>query len=185
MSTRRPGTGRSNLIDETPSDVARAIAASHKPVTFQTNDDYGKVQFVPPEKVQFGLPEEVQIVPPVPNAEDDPPLNQWRRFRLEPDDRGPLEFVGKLVATGRVVRQRETVATWLGLYETRAGKGILEMFKYDGSRSGSHWDSPTSDESHTVRVFDNVDAALSTVKSASLRHLLLADLGRESVEFIE
>jgi hypothetical protein len=119
--------------------------------------------------------------PPV--AEDDPPLNEMRRFHLEPDDRGPLEFIGKLIATASVERQEGAVRTWMKLYETRAGKGIIQMKKYDGLYRNVGWQD--GDVIETARVLDTVDAALASVRSAAHRRQLLSCLGRASVEFIE
>jgi len=119
--------------------------------------------------------------PPI--AEDDPPLNEVRRFHLEPDDRGPLQFIGKMVAYASVERRQSTVRTWMGLYETRGGKGIIQMKKYDGSYRNVGWED--GDVSETVRVFETVDAALASVRSAAHQRQLLSSLGRESVEFIE
>lgn len=170
---RKPVPGHSLSTANIPTGLARCLSDSEKPPAFQLKVGDGKLKLV-------GGP-----LPDPPLAEDDPPLNEWRRYRLDPDDRGPVEFVGKLVARAAVVRHRNTMRTWLGLHETRAGKGILRMTKVDGSRGGWAWDSGQADESETVRVFDSVDAALDTVRSATLRHQLLTDLGRESVQFIE
>jgi hypothetical protein len=167
MSVNKPESGH------IPSNLDRLIDRAGEPGPFKLEIRGGKLAIAGPS----------ELMPLPPHAEEDPPLNELRQFRFEPYDRGPLEFVGKLVATGAVERQGGRTRTWLGLHETRAGKGILRMLKWDGSRRNVGWQQ--GEESETVRIYDSIDSAIATIRSAALKHQLLSDLGRAAVEFID
>jgi hypothetical protein len=128
-------------------------------------------------------PSRSALLQSVPKAEDDPPLNELRHFQLAPDNRSPLEFVGKLVARAASIRDGNRKRTWIGIHETHGGKFVLELFKWDGTARNLAWEH--GEQSSTVRLYDTLDAALDSIRSPALKHQLLKDLCRESVEFIE
>jgi hypothetical protein len=109
-------------------------------------------------------------------------LNAVHRFRLEPDDGQPVEFIGSLIARALLDRS-DTQRTWAGLYKTRGGKVISEIVRDDGRARNVAAD--LGDRLRSVKVFDSVEAALASIRSAALRNQLLRDLGMLETKFIE
>lgn len=114
--------------------------------------------------------------------DDDVELNVTYRFRLEPDDGQPVAFVGALIAQA-VVERGGTQRTWAGLYRTRGGKVISEIIRDDGrARNVS---SELGDRFRTVKVFESLELALASIRSAVLRNQLLSDMGMLQTKFID
>lgn len=109
-------------------------------------------------------------------------LNAVHHFRLEPDDGQPVEFIGSLVARALVDRG-DTQRTWAGLYKTRGGKVISEIVREDGRARNVVAD--LGDRLRSVKVFDSVETALGSIRSAALRNQLLSDLGMLQTKFID
>jgi hypothetical protein len=114
--------------------------------------------------------------------DDDVELNAVHRFRLEPDDGQPVEFVGSLIARAAVQRG-DSQHTWVGLYRTRGGKIISEIVRDDGRAQNVA--ARLGDRFRSVKVFDTVEVALASIRSAVLRNQLLGDLGLLKTKFID
>jgi hypothetical protein len=114
--------------------------------------------------------------------DDDVELNAVHRFRLEPDDGQPVEFVGSLIARAAVQRG-DSQHTWVGLYRTRGGKIISEIIRDDGRARNVA--ARLGDRFRSVKVFDTVEVALASIRSAVLRNQLLGDLGLLKTKFID
>jgi hypothetical protein len=114
--------------------------------------------------------------------DEDVELNAFHRFRLEPDDGQPVEFIGCLIARALVDRG-DTQRTWVGLYKTRGGKIISEIVRDDGRARNVVAD--LGDRFRSVKVFDSLEAALESIRSAALRNQLLSDLGMLQTKFID
>ncbi len=114
--------------------------------------------------------------------DEDVELNAIHRFRLEPDDNQPLEFVGALIAQA-VVERGATQRTWIGLYRTRGGKIISEIVRDDGRARNVGWE--LGDRFRTVKIFDTLDIALASIRSAALRNQLMGTLGLLTTRFVE
>jgi hypothetical protein len=114
--------------------------------------------------------------------DEDVELNAVHRFRLEPDDGQPVEFIGSLIARALVDRG-DTQRTWAGLYKTRGGKVISEIVREDGRARNVVADM--GDRFRSVKVFDSVEAALASIRSATLRNQLMSDLGLLQTKFID
>ena len=114
--------------------------------------------------------------------DEDVELNATYRFRLEPDDGQPIEFIGALIAQA-VVERGDNQRTWIGLYRTRGGKIISEIVRGDGR---AHNVPPEmGDQFRAVKVFDTMDLALASIRSTALRNQLLSDLGLLKTRFID
>ena len=114
--------------------------------------------------------------------DDEVELNAVHRFRLEPDDGQPVAFVGALIAQA-VVERGGSQRTWVGMYRTRGGKVITEIVRDDGRGRNVGWQ--LGDRFRTVKVFDSVEIALPSIRSATLRNQLLSNLGLLKTKFID
>jgi hypothetical protein len=120
--------------------------------------------------------------PSLVSQDQDVELNATHRFRLEPDDGQPVEFIGGLIARALVDRG-DTQRTWVGLYRTRGGKIISEIVRDDGRARNVV--AELGDRFRSVKVFDSLETALASIRSASIRNQLLSDLGLLQTKFIE
>jgi hypothetical protein len=114
--------------------------------------------------------------------DEDVELNEIHRFRLEPGNAQPVEFVGELIGRGGVERGGNQ-KTWAGLYRTRGGKFITEINRWDGRSRNVSWD--LGDQLCTVKVFESRDEALASIKSDALRNQILNCLGLLTTRFVE
>lgn len=114
--------------------------------------------------------------------DDDVELNAVHRFRLEPDDGQPVEFIGSLIARALVDRG-DAQRTWAGLYKTRGGKVISEIVREDGRARNVV--AELGDRLRSLKVFDSLETALASIRSAALRNQLLSDLGLLQTKFID
>jgi hypothetical protein len=71
----------------------------------------------------------------------------------------------------------------VGLYKTRGGKVISEIVRDDGRARNVVAD--LGERFRSVKVFDSVESALASIRSASLRNQLLSDLGLLETKFID
>jgi hypothetical protein len=110
---------------EDPATVAGVIESAMRPQSPpKLTVHSGRVSVALPVK-----PSRSALLQSVPKAEEDPPLNELRHFQLAPDNRSPLEFVGKLVARAATIRDGNRKRTWVGIHETQGGKFVVELFK--------------------------------------------------------
>jgi hypothetical protein len=93
-----------------------------------------------------------------------------------------VEFIGSLIAHALVDRGG-TQRTWAGLYKTRGGKVISEIVREDGRARNVV--AELGDRFRSVKVFDSLETALASIRSAALKNQLLSDLGLLQTKFIE
>jgi hypothetical protein len=152
----------------TPEEAAAGINSPYEPF------DLGPFSLMRAQRES----EEPSLV----SQDQDVELNATHRFRLEPDDGQPVEFIGSLIARGLVDRG-DTQRTWVGLYKTRGGKIISEIVRDDGRARNVVAD--LGDRFRSVKVFDSLETALASIRSAVLRNQLLSDLGMLQTKFID
>jgi hypothetical protein len=109
------------------------------------------------------------VKPPTGKLQQPLPIARARQFTAQyPHQRTPLS---------------DTQRTWVGLYKTRGGKVISEIVRDDGRARNVVAD--LGERFRSVKVFDSVESALASIRSASLRNQLLSDLGLLETKFID